>query len=803
MEQVFAAIKTAAKNVWYNKTKYIYFVVFLILIQSLLSSVILFNYNNNQNEIRYLENEYKVSNGSRYHIVMNNLTPNQRADLLNHYARFQEVKRYYKPVWQEQVIMGENDTTKRYNIYIYFDRPAEPDATPYDLYRRFMSSDLWDEEFGVVSLQETPYLLAYRSQAENNTLTVFLVLFITGIGTVMFAILFNTVVNHFKFSYGIYMTYGANFKKLLFTAVSEMLVINLATFILSFGLSILITWILTLRAGYGIRVLVYPMFLALGCSLLLTLLAVTVVMRRLSAQTPDKLIRSINNVGLITSPRFSKRIPQNGYPVKSEILSLKRFFKYIISLVLTTLIFAGVYCGGIYLMEAQKEKEMLARPQFELAFPTGGILQGDIPETSAAVSDTTTPSGEEEIPPILEYPQGYTYTSDVRNNLYAIDGVRYIVKDRGVLATNLKSHILLDKYDVSATLRAQGYKAEGGRYAFCNLEYKLLDEEVLDNIRFFGGSVVGDLDAALNDPYTVVISDSYNNGKHIKLKVGDTIRISVSYRYRRNPTNGPFNTYPELLAMHFRSWYFDYVDVKIGAIVSDLPCDEIIPLYMNEQTFTAVTKQTAFFADVSIYCDDGLDESAIQTIQRKLFDYQQYYKMSITNTAQDTVKTVQYNKNLPGIILYISLLLLLVSVLITVLNQTLFYQMRKQEFDVYLCLGSDFKRIRKLFLVDGTFFALLSAVFYSLFAFLSSALVFKVVNSAFGGAEIRYQFSLPLPAFFFGLLVTVGTAFFSVMLSYMNYKRSAAAVFTGKPVAALDDGDLASDKSVIFDSDIR
>jgi len=241
----------------------------------------------------------------------------------------------------------------------------------------------------------------------------------------------------------------------------------------------------------------------------------------------------------------------------------------------------------------------------------------------------------------------------------------------------------------------------------------------------------------------------------------------------------------------------------VGAIVSDLPVGSEFPLYMNAATFEEVTQQEAYYANVSVYLKEGLSPIEIQRVQLELYDKQQFYKMAVENTDADTNRAVQYLKNYPGIILYVSLLLLFVSVLIMTLNQTLFYQMRKQELDIYLCLGSNFKYIRRLFLVDALFFATLSSVVYTVFSFIVTAITFKIVNLNVTATLVRYRYALPWNAFLFGLGVVFLAGFFSVMLSYVIFKKRSAPIFTGAAVAEVETGDPSESKSAIFDSDNR
>lgn len=348
-----------------------------------------------------------------------------------------------------------------------------------------------------------------------------------------------------------------------------------------------------------------------------------------------------------------------------------------------------------------------------------------------------------------------------------------------------------------------GAKSSDGSYGLCNISYKLCDAEVFDNIAFKGGRVSGDIDSVINDPYVIAISDSMNNSRAIKLKVGDTIRVSVSSRLIRRVPSEPRVSYSDYMETFLRCYHYTYVELTVGAIVSDLPVGSEFPLYMNAATFEEVTRQQAYFANVSVYLKEGLIPIEIQRVQLELYDKQQFYKMAVENTDAATNRAVQHLKNYPGIILYISLLLLFVSVLIMTLNQTLFYQMRKQELDIYLCLGSNFKYIRRLFLVDALFFAALSSVVYTLFSYIVTAITFKIVNLNVTASLVRYRYALPTDAYVFGLAVVFLAGFFSVMLSYMIFKKKSAPVFTGASVAEVEYGDPSKSKSAIFDSDIR
>jgi len=800
IERLRNLLKSSFKTVWYNKKRYVYFVILLVFIQSLISCIFMFNHNNNQNQLAYLEDEFQYEQHP-YYIVLNNLTQEQ----YNHYLQSENgvirVSRYFDH--KHAPVISPTGTSVRYYVYVNSYNDNHPDKSPYDLYQMFMNRqeirDLVAEE---VVITRTPLLLAYRSSFVNTTVSTMIALLVTALGALTFGILFHTFINHYKFSYGVYMTYGANFKKLLTASLSEMLILNFVTFVPSFFISILIAYLLTASAGNGISILLYPMFLSLLCSVVLTFVAVTVVIKRVSLYVPDKLLRSVNNESMIKSPRRSVRLPENGFPFRIEMLSMRRFRKYVVTLLLTTLIFAGAFCGGTYFMEVFAAEENAKLPQFNLSFPTKSIYDETTAEnTNAESPETTEPEDEEDTP--IESAVGKTYDETMREILYGVDGVEKIVKNRIVEATATKvhSHILIRSGDLTWSGKGSGVESEENGYiGFANVDYTLFDKEVAEGLEYLGATITGDMEKVLNDKKTIAISDTLNNELMHKLEVGDTIRIVRTFIRRRPLAQGQPTSANHLLEMYYRAYDFQYAEYTVGAIVSGLAVGESLPVYMNEKVFEDVTEETPFFVDIDVYCEDGVSEDTVRQMEKAFRTIGYQYSMSVSNTRQETLKVTNHLKNYPGLILYVSLLLLLIYILLTSLSQTLFYQMRKKELDIYLCLGASFKKIRKLFFIDAGFFAFLSSLVYSLFAALSTWIVYYLVHS---DSPVRISFYMPLWAYGIGLAVVLLTSMLSVMLAYLSFKHRSAPVFTGKAVSPAIGVDQDDDRNEIFDSDAR
>ena len=139
MERLKKSLKNAMKNIWFNRKQYVFFAVFLILVQSLISGIILFGYNGNRNEIRYLEEQCVVQTEDQtaaytYHMSLGNMSPEALASLINTYNGTQASQREWDLVSAKRV----GDTGKGY-AYIRFLETNGQSA--YSRYRNFCVSE--------------------------------------------------------------------------------------------------------------------------------------------------------------------------------------------------------------------------------------------------------------------------------------------------------------------------------------------------------------------------------------------------------------------------------------------------------------------------------------------------------------------------------------------------------------------------------------------------------------------------------------------------------------------------------------
>lgn len=163
-------------------------------------------------------------------------------------------------------------------------------------------------------------------------------------------LLLNIRLNHFKFTYGIYMSYGADTKKLFSTSFWDMIVIGILTLIPAAALSFFGTYILyngMLFSG-GLIAEFLKSYLWLFAFALLFLIPVCVVavyipIKLIASKPPLKLLIAQDNSNLVSSPRISVRLFGKKFPRAYESLGLFRFRKYVATVTASSVLFASIF----------------------------------------------------------------------------------------------------------------------------------------------------------------------------------------------------------------------------------------------------------------------------------------------------------------------------------------------------------------------------------------------------------------------------------------------------------------------------
>lgn len=153
-----------------------------------------------------------------------------------------------------------------------------------------------DKDAGV-SLSVSPAHRKHRivGQERNRACGVLHIL----LSVLFLTVLYSVRINNYRFEYGIYMTFGADFRKLSENALFEMLTVTLITFLPSAVTAYITAAVIhggIVRIGFGTP------FLALGLLLVCTAVSVIFPMYTVSRAYPMRNIIAEDNSAHVTSP---------------------------------------------------------------------------------------------------------------------------------------------------------------------------------------------------------------------------------------------------------------------------------------------------------------------------------------------------------------------------------------------------------------------------------------------------------------------------------------------------------------------
>ncbi len=746
MEKVFEYLKRSLtiswKSVFFNFKQYVCFFIAIIIVQVLYGIMSISADNNNNVEYQHVTEEYN------YHMVLKGLNEDQARYLIADEGTVFKSDVIFNVVDSEQYT-NEFTGEERYDVYLYFTGDLDFCLKRFnDSYQKDLAA-LGDAD-KTFSKATTP-LMNFKDNIRANTVTfVFITLVLLVVAIFLLTSLYNIRINQYKFQYGVYLTFGADFKMLFSTAFWELFVIFVVTFIPSILISTLISYFIYSQSGYGFIFNGLSILKIFLFTLIVILASVWTPMKVMSVKNPMSLIITEDNSNLVTSPMRSFNIFAEKFPTKYEFYSIWRFRKYNIQLLTTAIVFCALFIMGLYMADIYTTDLYYPRPQFEVNLAESG----------------------------------FEYDELMSSELYSLDGVRAVeINDNSTEAYEVASHMIVESKNVRALKNLVTYNGtefdtgDKNWRVSSDIVFKAMTEEQVRILEDY--DYEGDITSVLQPGY-VVIGDAISNVPTYKFNVGDVIYISKKTGQIKAVDSNV--TGRALLKNQISYFHYDYYPFIIGAIIKDIPSGST-PIFMNLEDYNTITDKTPKATSFNIYVERDITTDEVNQLYAEVRAWSHTYgDVKVSNKDITLSNTIAADKHYNELYIAISIMILCISPLVWFFSQTLYYSKREKEFNILQSIGAVAKEIKQIYLQGGLTMAAMSLVVSIVLSYAGSYLLFYIYNVVmpyFTNENVRYMFYMPWYAILTSIVMSVACGFFSTYLPFRSYYKNRYSLQNG------------------------
>lgn len=769
MEKLKRNLIFARKSVFFNFKSYLWFFCALIVIQVYLSTFSLSSLN--------VPNAAKglADSGYNYHLLLKNINADQYLlvdnGLRNSYSgiKFYEITEVYQ--------YSETGTfDQRYDVYIKFKN--DPDSS-YKRFESYFSSLLDQYGAGTGWYEYKSPLLNVASDPNVSPLYFYgMLLLCFTIFVIFLGVMFSVRANYFKFSYGIFMTFGGGFKKIFSTSFWEMTIIALLAFVPSSVISYIIARVAYLSSGYAFSADFRAFPISLLISLSVSAVALYIPCKRISRKTPVDNLIAEDNSNYVTSPRLSSEFFRVPIPFKYEFLSLFRFRRYNLKLVITGALFCALFIWINQFAGLYSERFDQNYPDFTVTFAEQNQNSGE--EDSAETDETDevnydtdaeVDSGEAEQQNNAQDGQDvknhdYLYTDTIDDSVRSIEGIKCIEREVTALGPDTPAHIIIDsslhdsKPDVIEV-------SEGD--AVSNVAFKPFSEKEISFFEMF--DYTGSLsDALLSNG--IIVSDTVNNERHYSFEPGDKIivgRMTEQTRYVPDRLSGK-----KLFERQLESYRYDYKEYTVAAVIHNLPSDEYLNVYIPENDYLLLAGVDEIACrNVRIWLDGSVDDAQSNNVEAKIASViKPYHNASVTNYHNSALNSMERSANKYLVLKFSALIILIISCFSWLFSQRTFYLKRNDEFELLGVIGVPKRKVCGILLTDALFLGVISSAVFLVLSYVTSGLILTLANRFFSSnGIIRYTYICSPYLFIIGSAVILICSVVSSAAAYRVFYR--------------------------------
>ena len=780
--------KYAGKTVFSKFREYLPFLVALFVIQTVFFTTFVTTATNYKNRYESITEEYD------YDILLDGLSYNQYIVLEQSLSRGQLLKnRVFESYRISKVSDAFGDS---WRVYVVM---RDGESNDFFL-RKFVYSDLSLGDTSSIDVSFTP-LNEYRNSSEfyDKTPSIWLLTALTLISAASLLALYNVRVNHDRFRYGIYVTFGAGFKRLFSTSVFEMMVVSFIALVPSalftFGLASLF------YGKYAIDVVLewQSVIKVIIMNLIVVGLVVFLPMKSVSRKTPMSLLLAEDNSNLVSSPRGTQFIAGDVFLRIYEMLGMWRFRKYYLKLLVSAVAFSAIFVCGVYItdMNSMKASAPIEEFRFE-SKKTAEKLSSDSSLYEGLLTDLN-------------------FFSETFSTL---DGVSHVEYNVSAHATDVGGMVLLNEresYRQSANMAStndlkntyeythnalKDYNSDGYTKATNMYKYAAYDENMLSVLESMH-DIDGDVYSVINKENTVIVSETVMNSRGYRFEVGDKIVLARIVEAGKSGNYvDPFDTVGVIGSMLSTNEYA-FEEYTVGAVIKDLPeTAGYFTVGLSFDEYETLTTQKAVPTSASVYLENGVSKDEYEALRTRAQQVRNYYShdFSLVDTYGYLYGVIDREKCSYEFGIALSLLVLIVSPIVWFYSQSLFYKKREKEMYVLSAYGATAKVFRKIHKTSAALLSAVAFIFTALLGVAASYVIYKFLNEWIAylgfGSDSSYAFYVSLPALALCLALSVVCGFVS---SYLPYRRLVRSM--GKPKKSKNK-DEAADADENCDNDI-
>lgn len=557
------------------------------------------------------------------------------------------------------------------------------------------------------------------------------------IGVVILLILYNIRINHYKFRYGVYMSFGADFEKLFQTSAWELIAITLLTFIPAFLISVL-----AITASFGfLPTIVFGDFIrAIVWDLIVVMLAVYPSVKFLATRTPTSLIVAGDNSNYVSSPRVSFRIFRKSFPLHYELFGFWRFRRYYAILLISAIIFSSVFICGFFIDSMVSAAEDTRKPDFIVSTKAGGSVDDLIIDSIAD-----------------------------------IDGVDRVLWESSTSATSISAHVLMTSRQRSG-IADKTIKSISGLYADNNYKYSLIDDRLYKQVTKEGGwKIEGDLSKVLSGTQYVAVSEYINNTESLNFKVGDKITLAILETISAPiDYNNPDNKY--ILRQLLNEGIYNYLTVEIAAIIDTNDTDSRYTIAMSDELYNQIVGRSPVRSSVSVYASDDLDYSETEALYESIrAEMSVLDNVKIEKTYDLMDSNIKSSTSFSHSVILCAVFILLISPPVWIFSQSMFGEKRRLENTMLSAFGATDKDLSNLYLFSGASLSVPAIVATAILGLAVSGSIYWIVNvflTSLGmGADFRYNYEFSLLGLLLSIIISLVSSIASTYLPFLKWKR--------------------------------